>query len=140
RLRTLHDSGALTDAEYELEKARLSGPPPLAPAPPSPPSAEPPPPPPPASDQVARRFTPWLVIAPLAAIAIAVLVYFLVAGRGQQHVAVAGNDAKANSAASAAAAAPPAGPSMRDRPEAEQLSAAFRAVFGRDGPVPRADL
>ena len=138
RLRTLHDSGALTDAEYELEKARLSGPPPLAP-PPSPPSAEPPPPPPPAADPALRRFNPWLVIAPLAAIAIAVLVYFLVAGRGQQNVAVAGNDPKANSAASAAAA-PPAGPSMRDRPEAEQLSAAFRAVFGRDGPVPRTDL
>lgn len=132
RLRTLHASGALTDAEYELERTKLAPP---APPPPivSPPPIEPPPPPP-APPAGQRRFNPWLIAAPVAAIAVAVLIYFLVAGRGQQSTTVA-NATQANIAAPAAAA--PKAPTMRDSPQAEQLATAFRAVFGRDGPVPR---
>ena len=129
RLRTLRDSGALTEAEYELEAARLTPPaPPIA----AQPSIEPPPPPP-AANVGARKFNPRLVIAPLAAIAIAVAIYFLVAGRGQQSTAVA--DATPVKAAAPAPAAAAGSPTMRDRPEAEQLDAAFRAVFGRASPV-----
>ncbi len=134
RLRTLHASGALTDAEFELEAANLaqSTPPPIAPSPP----VEPHPPLPPHPPAGPRRFNPWLIVAPVAAIAIAVLVYFLVAGRDEQNVAAVSNGEQGNTPAPAPAAAPGT-PSMRDRPEAEQLAAAFRAVFGRDGPVPR---
>ncbi len=131
RLRTLRDSGALTDAEYEAEAARLDQPEPPPAAPPPP--IEPPPPLPPASQESARRLNPLLIVAPIAAIAIAALVYFLVFARGQQNVTVAANT-QANAAAPAAPA-PAAGPSMRDRPEAEQLDTAFRAVFGQASPI-----
>lgn len=140
RLRTLRDSGALTDAEFEAEVAKLAFPdgPPANPPINPPPPVEPPPHLPPASLAVTRRLNPLLIIAPIAAVAIAALVYFLVIGRGQQSVTVTAN-AQTNTPAPAPTAAPKA-PSMRDRPEAEQLATAFRAVFGRDGPVPRADL
>lgn len=137
RLRTLRDSGALTDAEFEAEVAKLAFPdgPPATPPPVNPPSpVEPPPHLPPTSQAATRRLNPLLIIAPIAAVAIAALVYFLVIGRGQQSVTVTAN-AQTNAAVPAATAAAAKVSTMRDRPEAEQLDAAFRAVFGRASPI-----
>jgi len=133
RLRTLRDSGALTATEYEQEKARLE--PPSQPLAAAAPPVEPPPAVPPIAST--RRFNPWLVIAPLAVIAIGVAAYFLLAGRGQQSTAAAANAGQAGTPTPSPA--PPGDASMRDRPEAEQLDTAFRAVFGQASPVERAE-
>lgn len=149
RLRTLRDSGALTDEEFGLEVARLAGTAPAraaapeasaAPAPvPTPaqaqaPAPAPAPPAPPSANT--RRLNPLLIALPVAAIGIAILAYFLIVGRGQ-------TGATANATANAGQAKPAApsearasgAASMRDRPEAEQLDTAFRAVFGQASPA-----
>lgn len=125
RLQRLRETGAISEEEFEREKALLTA---AAAAP--------------ASTARDRRIWLW-VVGVLGLILLATLVWLLAVRPGAQDGAlqtnnqVVGNmgseDAEAN-----VQRAPK--PTMRDRPEAEQLAVAFRAVFGRDGPVPRPDL
>jgi hypothetical protein len=91
----------------------------------------------------ARNLWPivW-AIAALCAVLLAVLLYLLLSGGLERRADAEVNvtNAAAPEPKQAAANQVAAAPTMRDRPEAEQLAAAFRAVFGRAGPRPRTDL
>jgi putative oligomerization/nucleic acid binding protein len=114
RLQKLRESGAITEAEFELEKERLLRPP--AAAAPRPPS--------------------WIWIAGGAAaiLLVALLVILLL----RRESGTEGNEtASANLAVAPApetnlVAPAPVETGIRTRPQAEQLAAAFRAAFGRD--------
>jgi hypothetical protein len=114
RLQRLRESGAITEAEFEREKASLL----RAPA------------------AASSRTWLWAAAAALALLLIALLV-FLFWGRddsGQPNTSPTANAVQASpDAALNQAALAPAPPTIRTRPQAEQLAAAFEAAFGRGG-------
>ncbi|HVQ09900.1 MAG TPA: SHOCT domain-containing protein [Allosphingosinicella sp.] len=123
RLQKLRESGAITEAEFELEKERLLRPVPPPPSAPLPPTLRPLP-------------WPWIAGGAAAILLVALLAFLLLRrtdGEG------------GNAAQTANVVEPPvqsvnqvaATPTMRDRPQAEQLATAFRAVFGRASPLSR---
>lgn len=143
RLQKLRESGAITDAEFETEKARLMAPPPAPPAASYPPPGFPPPPqgfaPPPLPEPATRSsMAPWLWIGGTAIVILVGVVVFLLVGRNDARDDVTGNVAAANTAAPAnVAVAAPEAPTMRSRAAAEQLASASQAVFGRTGAIRR---
>jgi Short C-terminal domain len=126
RLQRLRDSGALSEDEFQREKASLLG---RGDAPPGAPAAE-------REDYVAhRRGVPlWAWIAGAAALLLAGIASAMLLTRRDRGdaVAVEANrappPAEAPTANQSAPAAPPAG--IRTHPAAAQLAAAFRAAFG----------
>ena len=122
RLHRLRESGAITDAEFELEKERLLRPPArAATAPPRTPSWV------------------WIAGGAAATFLVALLVILLLRREnGEQENVSASVNIVAPSAPEANLVAPAAVETgVRTRPPAEQLAAAFRAAFGRAGRATR---
>jgi hypothetical protein len=134
RLQRLRESGALSDAEFEIEKRRILTHEPAAPGP-RPILADPQAPPPDRSR--------WPLYAILGAIGLAVaiaaglLLGHNVSGGGagqglsDANVAIPENFAMADQNL----IAPPAPADLRTLPPPEQLALASKAVFGSDGPA-----
>jgi hypothetical protein len=91
----------------------------------------------PPAPPAARFHWAWLA-GGIAALLVTLLVIFLVrhGSNGGVESAQPGKAGRAPAAANAVAPAPPVA-DIRSRPPGEQLAAAFRAAFGRDGPVTR---
>jgi hypothetical protein len=118
RLQRLRESGALTDGEFEREKARLLQPPPATPRPQS-----------------------WIWIAGgAAAIVLAALLVMMLRREGptQGNESASANIATARAPEANLTTPAPAEAGIRTRPPAEQLAAAFRTAFGRAGRATRA--
>jgi hypothetical protein len=124
RLQKLRESGALSEEEFEREKAALFVPPP------PPPAAE-------YSTTVVsagpRGGAPswlWPAVGAVALLAAIAAVVLLTRDRNPEPIAAETNVAAPTpEPAQANAAAPAPQPAIRGRPEAEQLAAAFRAAF-----------
>lgn len=114
RLQRLRESGALSDAEFEREKERL-----LLPA-----------------VATAARPQPWIWIAGGAAALLLVVVLAILLlrreGRTQGNESASANLVTAPAPEASVTAPAPVEASIRTRPPAEQLAAAFRTAFGRD--------
>jgi len=111
RLQKLRESGAITEAEFELEKERL-----LRPA-------------------ATARPQPWVWIAAAATLVLIALLVILLTRRETEadaNESVSANVVGAPAPVANAVAPAPVETGIRSRPEREQLAAAFRAAFDQD--------
>ena len=122
RLQRLRESGAITDAEFEREKAALL----------TPPAGE--------AAATSGQSRMWLAAAAVAIVLAAILAIFFL----RRESGAEGNESRSANLAEAAApnanrvAPAPPEPAIRSRPQAEQLATAFRAAFGSDRRATRA--
>ncbi|HEX8526791.1 SHOCT domain-containing protein, partial [Allosphingosinicella sp.] len=125
RLQKLRESGAITEAEFDREKAALLEQPESSPATIEPPSAHGP--------RSTGRVPIWALLA-AGAVLLALIVGAMLLLRSSDGGRASGDDvtarAEANESAPVNAVEAAPAPTIRSRPETEQLAAAFRAAFG----------